>query len=130
MEDLAVVFCGINPGLKAAATGHHFQGNNNRFWKTLHLAGFTSELLRPEHGRELLTHRCGLTTAVSRVTIRTKTDTHSHQVTCSSRIQNRQSFASPPPRRDLLSLGRRQSEYPSGPLLPLSIQYLQLIEAL
>lgn len=64
------------------------------------------------------------------LTIRTKTDTHSHQVTCSSRIQNRQSFASPPPRRDLLSLGRRQSEYPSGPLLPLSIQYLQLIEAL
>lgn len=67
---------------------------------------------------------------LSTVTIRTKTDTHSHQVTCSSRIQNRQSFASPPPRRDLLSLGRRQSEYPSGPLLPLSIQYLQLIEAL
>ncbi|MBX9849939.1 MAG: G/U mismatch-specific DNA glycosylase [Rhodocyclaceae bacterium] len=69
-EDLAVVFCGVNPGLKAAATGHHFKGNNNRFWKTLHLAGFTPELLRPEQGRELLTHRCGLTTAVSRATAR------------------------------------------------------------
>lgn len=40
-ERLAVIFCGINPGLLAAAQGHHFAGRGNRFWRTLHLAGFT-----------------------------------------------------------------------------------------
>ena len=40
---LAVVFCGINPGLMAAATGHHFVGPTNRFWRVIHLAGFTPE---------------------------------------------------------------------------------------
>jgi TDG/mug DNA glycosylase family protein len=38
---LSVVFCGLNPGLSAAASGHHFVGRSNRFWRTLHLAGFT-----------------------------------------------------------------------------------------
>jgi len=69
-QDLAVVFCGINPGMRAAAVGHHFEGNGNRFWRVLHLAGFTPELMRPEMDRDLLIHRCGLTTAVGRPTIR------------------------------------------------------------
>jgi TDG/mug DNA glycosylase family protein len=42
---LNVVFCGINPGLLAASTGHHFAGRGNRFWATVHLAGFTPDLL-------------------------------------------------------------------------------------
>jgi TDG/mug DNA glycosylase family protein len=67
---LAVVFCGINPGLRAVATGHHFEGRGNRFWQVLHLAGFTPETMRPEHDRDLLMHRCGLTTAVDRATAR------------------------------------------------------------
>jgi len=44
---LTVIFCGINPGLTAAAQGHHFAGRGNRFWRTLHLAGFTPEEVRP-----------------------------------------------------------------------------------
>ncbi len=40
-EHLAVVFCGINPGLSAAVVGHHFVGRTNRFWRVIHLAGFT-----------------------------------------------------------------------------------------
>jgi TDG/mug DNA glycosylase family protein len=68
--DLAVVFCGINPGLRAVATGHHFEGHSNRFWKVLHLAGFTPSQMRPEEDRQLLMHRCGLTTAVGRPTAR------------------------------------------------------------
>jgi len=69
-EGLAVVFCGINPGMRAAASGHHFEGNGNRFWRVLHLAGFTPVLMRPENDRDLLAHRCGLTTAVGRPTAR------------------------------------------------------------
>ena len=30
---LAVLFVGINPGLMASATGHHFAGRANRFWR-------------------------------------------------------------------------------------------------
>jgi len=67
---LSLLFCGINPGVRAAATGHHFEGKNNRFWRTLHLAGFTPEQIRPEDDRTLVQYGCGLTTAVSRATAR------------------------------------------------------------
>jgi TDG/mug DNA glycosylase family protein len=68
--NLLVVFCGINPGLKSAALGHHFAGRGNRFWKTIYLAGFTREEIVPEHGELILAYRCGLTTAVERPTSR------------------------------------------------------------
>lgn len=69
-ERLAVVFCGINPGLTAAVAGHHFVRRSNRFWRVLHLAGFTPEEIRPEHDRTILAHGCGLTTVVERSTAR------------------------------------------------------------
>jgi len=69
-EGLAVVFCGINPGLLAAAQGHHFAGRGNRFWRTLHLAGFTPHEVRPENDRSLLQYGCGLTAVVERPTAR------------------------------------------------------------
>jgi TDG/mug DNA glycosylase family protein len=69
-EQLNVVFCGINPGLLAAAQGHHFAGRGNRFWRTLHLAGFTPEELHPENDRSLLQYQCGLTAVVDRPTAR------------------------------------------------------------
>jgi TDG/mug DNA glycosylase family protein len=69
-ERLAVVFCGINPGVMAAAQGHHFAGRGNRFWRTLHLAGFTPEQMRPEQDRTILQYQCGLTTVVERPTAR------------------------------------------------------------
>lgn len=67
---LAVVFCGINPGMTAAAQGHHFAGRGNRFWRTLHLAGFTPEQVRPENDRTILQYQCGLTAVVDRPTAR------------------------------------------------------------
>ncbi|EJL92789.1 G:T/U mismatch-specific DNA glycosylase [Herbaspirillum sp. CF444] len=67
---LDVVFCGINPGMSAAAAGHHFMGRSNRFWKTIHLAGFTPTLIDPFDDRKILEHRCGLTTVVERPTAR------------------------------------------------------------
>jgi TDG/mug DNA glycosylase family protein len=69
-EGLAVVFCGINPGLLAAEQGHHFAGRSNRFWRTLHLAGFTPSEVDPENDRSILQFHCGLTAVVERPTAR------------------------------------------------------------
>ena len=65
---LNVVFCGINPGLKAVEGGHHFIGRSNRFWRVLHLAGFTPRQLAPEEDMTILEFRCGLTSVVERAT--------------------------------------------------------------
>jgi double-stranded uracil-DNA glycosylase len=67
---LNVLFCGINPGMTAAATGHHFAGRSNRFWRVLHLAGFTAEEIQPENDHAILKYGCGLTTVVRRPTAR------------------------------------------------------------
>ncbi len=67
---LRVLFCGINPGLLSAATGHHFARPGNRFWPVLHLSGFTPRLLAPAEQRELLGYRLGITNVVARATAR------------------------------------------------------------
>jgi double-stranded uracil-DNA glycosylase len=69
-DHLAVLFCGVNPGLEAAATGRHFAGRSNRFWRAIHLAGFTPEKVAPQNDRTILQHGCGLTTVVERPTAR------------------------------------------------------------
>jgi TDG/mug DNA glycosylase family protein len=66
---LNVVFCGINPGMRSAAIGLHFANRNNRFWRVLHLAGFTSRQLEPEEGRLLLDYGYGIASAVARPTV-------------------------------------------------------------
>src|SRR3954451_15257690 len=68
--DLAVLFCGINPGLWSAATGHHFARPGNRFWPALHRGGFTPHQLRPDEQEELLAYRLGVTNLVDRATAR------------------------------------------------------------
>lgn len=65
---LAVLFCGINPGLYTAWSGHHFAGPGNRFWPTLHAAGFTDRRLAPSEERQLLERGCGVTNVVARAT--------------------------------------------------------------
>jgi double-stranded uracil-DNA glycosylase len=62
-KHLSVVFCGINPGQTAATAGHHFSNGTNRFWRVLHLSGFTPEQIRPEDDRSILNYGYGLTTA-------------------------------------------------------------------
>ncbi|WP_418961296.1 G/U mismatch-specific DNA glycosylase [Streptomyces tritici] len=69
-DGLSVLFCGINPGLMTAATGHHFARPGNRFWPVLHLSGFTPRLLLPEEQRELLAYGLGITNVVARATAR------------------------------------------------------------
>src|SRR3989449_506691 len=65
---LRALFCGINPGLYSAATGHHFARPGNRFWPALHAAGFTPRLLHPSEQRLLLKGGYGITNLVNRAT--------------------------------------------------------------
>lgn len=66
---LRVLFCGINPGLYSAYTGHHFARPGNRFWPTLYAAGFTDRLLKPSEQQELLKHGYGITNLVERASV-------------------------------------------------------------
>jgi double-stranded uracil-DNA glycosylase len=69
-DGLEVLFCGINPGLMTAATGHHFARPGNRFWPVLHLSGFTPRLFKPSEQAELLSYGLGITNVVARATAR------------------------------------------------------------
>ncbi|HEX2025090.1 MAG TPA: G/U mismatch-specific DNA glycosylase, partial [Actinomycetota bacterium] len=66
--DLAVLFCGINPSLYSGAVGHHFARPGNRFWKALHLSGFTDRELSPFEDTTLLRYGLGVTNLVPRTT--------------------------------------------------------------
>ena len=65
---LDVLFCGINPGLYTAAVQQHFGRPGNRFWPTLHRAGFTPRLFHPSEQHELLKLGYGITNVVARAT--------------------------------------------------------------
>ena len=69
-KGLDVVFCGINPAATAAIAGHNFSHGSNRFWRVLHLSGFTDVQLPPAEERRLLDYRCGITAAVRRPSAR------------------------------------------------------------
>ncbi|MGW8952992.1 G/U mismatch-specific DNA glycosylase [Streptomyces sp. NPDC055709] len=69
-DGLSVLFCGINPGLMTAATGHHFARPGNRFWPVLHLSGFTARQLKPSEQEELLACGLGITNVAARATAR------------------------------------------------------------
>jgi len=65
---LAVLFCGINPGLYSGAIRHHFARPGNRFWPALHAAGFSDRLLEPWEEDGLLPRGYGITNLVARAT--------------------------------------------------------------
>jgi len=69
-DGLAVLFCGINPGLWSGALGRHFARPGNRFWPALHRSGFTPRQLRPDEQHELLSYGLGVTNLVARTTAR------------------------------------------------------------
>ncbi len=68
--DLDVLFCGINPGLYSAWSGHHFARPGNRFWPALHAAALTPRLLAPEEQHLLPGLGLGITNLVDRATAR------------------------------------------------------------
>jgi TDG/mug DNA glycosylase family protein len=63
-----VLFCGINPGLYSAATGNHFARPGNRFWPSLHAAGFTPRRFHPSEKDAFVHLGYGLTNLVGRAT--------------------------------------------------------------
>lgn len=65
---LAVLFCGINPGLYSGATGLHFARPGNRFWRALHEGGLTPTRLHPWQQQALLDAGLGITNLVMRTT--------------------------------------------------------------
>jgi double-stranded uracil-DNA glycosylase len=64
--NLQILFCGINPGLYSAYSGHHFARPGNRFWPALHLGGFTPRQFSPAEEQELLPLGYGITNLVQR----------------------------------------------------------------
>lgn len=67
---LDVLFCGINPSLYSAATGHHFARPGNRFWPALHLSGLVPRRLAPSEQHLLPSYGLGITNIVARATAR------------------------------------------------------------
>ncbi len=65
---LRVLFVGINPSLRSAEVGHNFARPGNRFWPTLHAAGFTPRQLAPQEDGLLSSFGLGLVNIVPRPT--------------------------------------------------------------
>ena len=63
---LDLVFVGINPGTRSAATGHHYAGSGNHFWPLLHEAGFVDEPLTYANDARILEWNIGVTNMVDR----------------------------------------------------------------
>jgi double-stranded uracil-DNA glycosylase len=83
---LTVLFCGINPGLWSAATGHHFARPGNRFWPALHRAGFTDRQLHPAEQDLLPGYGLGVTNLAARGTARADELTHAELVAGGRRL--------------------------------------------
>lgn len=67
--NLDILFCGINPGLYTAATGHHFARPGNRFWPALFAGGLTPRVLHPSEEATLLDLGMGITSLIQRATV-------------------------------------------------------------
>ncbi len=65
---LRCLFCGINPGRRSSAAGHHFANPRNDFWRLLADSGLTPHRLNPSEQWSLLELGYGLTNAAYRTT--------------------------------------------------------------
>lgn len=63
-----ILFVGINPGLRSAATGHHFAGYSNRFWKLLSDSRLVPEPIGYADDRRLPEWEFGITNLIARPT--------------------------------------------------------------
>ena len=59
--NLSIVFCGMAASKKSKQDKAYYAGPGNKFWKTLHTIGLTTNQLRPIDYKELLTFNIGLT---------------------------------------------------------------------
>jgi TDG/mug DNA glycosylase family protein len=65
---MAVLFVGINPGVRSSLTGHHFAGFSNRFWKLLYESGLVPEPIGYRDDGRLPEWGFGITNIVARPT--------------------------------------------------------------
>jgi len=63
---IRILFVGINPGLRSAATGHHFAGHSNRFWKLLFESKLSPAPLTHQDDWRLPDWGLGLTNIIQR----------------------------------------------------------------
>jgi len=63
---IRILFVGINPGLRSAATGHHFAGYSNRFWKLLFESNLVPVPLTHQDDWRLPDWGLGLTNIIQR----------------------------------------------------------------
>ena len=63
-----MLFVGINPGIRSSATGHHFAGYSNRFWKLLYESGLVPEPIGYQDDRRLPEWGFGITNLIPRPT--------------------------------------------------------------
>jgi double-stranded uracil-DNA glycosylase len=68
VDEPRLLLVGINPGIRSGATGHHFAGRGNPFWRLIHAAGLVPELLAPEQDQKLAQFKIALTNICPRVT--------------------------------------------------------------
>lgn len=67
LENLIVLFVGLNPGVETARSGHAYAHPSNLFWKLLYSSGVTPRPCRPEEDRDLpQLYKLGFTNIVSR----------------------------------------------------------------
>jgi len=65
---VAVLFVGINPGIRSATIGHHFAGYSNRFWPLLFHSGLLPEPIRAEDDVRIPEWGYGITNLIARPT--------------------------------------------------------------
>ncbi|WP_431277959.1 mismatch-specific DNA-glycosylase [Leifsonia poae] len=81
-DGVELVFVGVNPGLRSAATGASFANRGNRFFPALHLAGITDHVIDTSSGfqrddlEQLARRRVGLTTLVNFATAKASELSH------------------------------------------------------
>jgi double-stranded uracil-DNA glycosylase len=61
-----ILFVGINPGIRSAATGHHFAGHSNRFWRLLFESKLVPQPLSHQDDWRLPDWGLGLTNIIQR----------------------------------------------------------------
>ncbi len=63
-----ILFVGINPGMTSGRVGHNFAGPGNTFWRLLHAARITPELIAAADDARLADFGCGLVNLCRRTT--------------------------------------------------------------
>jgi len=109
---LAVLFCGINPGLYSAAVSHHFARPGNRFWPTLHQSGFTPRVILPFEEQELLGLGLGITNLIDRATA-TAEELATEEYHAGARRLRRKVLRFAPKYLAILGLGAFRTEFES-----------------